>query len=191
MRRANELIAPVLLKSPNYDRAHFVKGLILRTERLIEQSSVFFQRAIEINPNYAQAIAFLGYNQALTGQPEATVEPVERAIRLSPRDPQLGVWLGFENVAHLQLGRLDTAIEVSRRAVAANPEYGIAQVHLAIAACLSGRIEEATQALANARRLHPDLSGRFLRAGMVSEDARYVDVWSRGINALEGIGLPR
>src|SRR6185436_8708789 len=99
LARANVLIDPALAEAPRHDRGHFVKGLILRTEVQPDQSSVFFERAIQLNPNYAQAIAFLGFNRALVGQPEQTFDLIERAIRLSPRDPQLGVWLTFVSAA--------------------------------------------------------------------------------------------
>ena len=110
LSRATALIDPALSEAPRHDRGHFVKGLILRTEAQPEQSSVFFERAIQLNPNYAQAIAFLGFNRALVGQPEQTFDLIERAIRLSPHDPQLGVWLTFVSIAHMQLRQYDHAV---------------------------------------------------------------------------------
>jgi tetratricopeptide (TPR) repeat protein len=186
LARAKELIEPALIEAPRHDRGHFVKGLVLREEAQLEQSSAFFERAIRFNPNYAQAIAFLGFNQTLVGYPEQTFHFVERAVRLSPRDPQLGVWLGFVCQAHLQLQQYDRAVEASSRAVAANPEYGIAHLRLAIAYALSERREEAKIALANAMRLIPDMSISKLRSRMMSKHS----AMDKAYAALQAIGLP-
>jgi class 3 adenylate cyclase/tetratricopeptide (TPR) repeat protein len=191
LARSKELIEPALLAAPRHDRGHFVKGLILRTERQPEQSSVFFERAIRINPNYAQAIAFLGFNHTLVGRPEQTFHFIEHAIRLSPRDPQLGVWLGFVCEAHLQLQRFDQAAEVAARAVAANPEYGLAHLRLAIAHALAGRREEAKVAHADAMRLLPNASADFLLTRRaLSMHPAYVASEKRVCAALQAIGLP-
>jgi TolB-like protein len=190
LARANELIEPALTEAPRHDRGHFVKGLILRTELQLESSSAFFERAVQLNPNYAQAIAFLGFNRTLVGQPEQSFELFERAIQLSPRDPQIGVWLGMRSVAHLQLQQYDRAVEVSKQAVAANPEYGIAHLHLARASALAGRDEEAKVALANTMRLLPSLSVRMFRDQVMSRHPDYVAAWERGLAALRSIGLP-
>lgn len=188
--RSNELIDPVLTEAPRHDRAHFVKGLILRTEVQPEQSSVFFERAMQLNPNYAQAIAFLGFNQTLVGRPERCFELVERAIRLSPRDPQLGVWLSFMSQAHHHLQQYDQAIEVSIRSVAVNPEYGSNHLRLATANALVGRREEAKTALANAMRLLPGVSARLLRSRRMSTRPAYVEAMELGLVALREFGLP-
>ncbi|MBN9086699.1 MAG: tetratricopeptide repeat protein [Reyranella sp.] len=191
LARSKELIEPALIEAPKHDRGHFIKGLILRTEVQPELSSVFFERAIEINPNYAQAIAFLGFNQILVGRPEQTFRLVERAIRLSPRDPQLGVWLGFVSTAHVLLQQFEQAVEVAARAVAANPEYGIAHLRLAMACAMAGRLDDAKVALADVMRLLPDASVGSLRARrIVSRNLAYVASQERAYAVLQAIGLP-
>lgn len=190
LARATALIDPALAEAPGHDRGHFVKGLILRTEIEPEQSSVFFERAIQLNANYAQAIAFLGFNETLVGRPAQCFGLVERAIRLSPRDPQLGVWLSFVSAAHMQLGQYDRAVEVARRSVALNPEYNNNHLVLARASALAGRREEAIAALANATRLLPGLSARTLRRSRLSRHPSVVEASERSLAALQKIGLP-
>lgn len=188
--RASDLIDPALTQAPRHDRGHFVKGLILRTQDQAEQSSTFFERAIQLNPNYAQAIAFLGYNKTLVGLPEQCFKLIERAVRLSPRDPQLGVWLNFAGVAHSQLRQYDRALEVHARAAAANPEYGIIHYSLAAACVLAGQLDRGVVALENAMRLLPNLTGRAIRRGRQSKHPMYVEANERAVVALQSIGLP-
>jgi TolB-like protein/Tfp pilus assembly protein PilF len=190
LAKANALIDPALSDAPRHDRGHFVKGLILRTEVQPEQSSVFFERAIQLNSNYAQAIAFLGFNRTLVGQPEQSFDLIERAIRLSPRDPQLGVWLTFVSVAHMQLRQYDRAVAAASRSVALNPEYGNNHLVLARATALAGRRKEAIAALTNAMRLLPSLSARSSRAGRMSRHPAVVEASERSLVALQDIGLP-
>lgn len=190
LSRATALIDPALSEAPRHDRGHFVKGLILRTEVQPEQSSVFLERAIQLNPNYAQAIAFLGFNRALVGHPEQTFDLIERAIRLSPHDPQLGVWLTFASIAHIQLGQYDRAVTAASRSVALNPEYGNNHLVLAQANALAGRREEAIAALASTMHLLPHLSARALRKRRMSRHPAVVEAGGRSLAALKGIGLP-
>jgi TolB-like protein len=190
LARANALIDPALTEAPRHDRGHFVKGLILRTETEPEQSSVFFERAIQFNPNYAQAIAFLGYNRVLVGQPKQSFDLIERAIRLSPRDPQLGVWLSFVSAAHMHLEQYDRAVQAASRSIALNPEYGNNHLALARASALAGRREQAIAALANAMRLLPGLSARALRGQRMTRHPAAVEASERSLAALREIGLP-
>jgi len=190
LARANALIDRALSEEPRHDRGHFVKGLILRTEGQPEASSVFFERAIQLNPNDAQAIAFLAFNRILVGRPEQSFGLFERAVRLSPHDPQLGVWLSFVRIAHLQLGQYDRAVETAGRSVALNPEYGNNHLVLARANALAGRRDDAVAALANAMRLLPGLSVRTLRAQRISGHSAYLKASERSLAALQDIGLP-
>lgn len=190
IERANALIAPVLAEAPKHDRGHWVKGLILRTEAEPERSSVYFERAIDLNPNYAQAIAFLGFNQALVGHPERTFDLMARATRLSPRDPQRGVWLQMESTAHMQLRQFDRAVELLQNAVAINPEYGSIHISLASALAQAGRRDEAVVALANGMRLLPGINSTTMRARRASRHPAFLKQSERGAAALREIGLP-
>src|SRR5438045_2680722 len=86
--------------------------------------------------------------------------------------------------------RYERAFEVSARAVAANPEYGIIHLHLAISNALLGRRAEAQLALTNVMRLLPGTSVGSLRARVMSRHPAYVTGMERGYAALQSIGLP-
>jgi class 3 adenylate cyclase/TolB-like protein len=188
--KANALIDPALTDAPRHDRAHFVKGLILRAERQLERSSVFYERAIRLNPNYAQALAFLGYNRTLVGRPAECFELIEKARQLSPRDPQLGVWLGFAGTAHQQLREYSKAVQVFSDAVQMNPEYGLLYFRLAAAHVLAGSRENGVAALTEGLRLLPEFSVRVMRLRGESNHPETVEERERTIVALQSIGMP-
>jgi tetratricopeptide (TPR) repeat protein len=79
-------------------------------------------------------------------------------MRLSPRDPRIGLWLVALGDAELGLGHVDAAVEDYHKAI--NVGWRAYQPYRSLAAAyaLQGKMEEATSALAEARRLNPQLT---------------------------------
>ena len=51
-----------------------------------------FQRAIDLNPNFAAAHGYFGWALALDGQSDRAIPHLEEAIRISPNDPQNAIF---------------------------------------------------------------------------------------------------
>jgi tetratricopeptide (TPR) repeat protein len=85
-------------------------------------------------------------------------------MRLSPRDPEIPNRLINLGMAELGLGRFDPAVAKFQKAVDAGAHYFIPYVSLAAAYALEGKMEEAQTALAEARRLNPQLTVKWLIA---------------------------
>jgi tetratricopeptide (TPR) repeat protein len=91
------------------------------------------------------------------GEPEAAIPNFEKAIRLNPRDPNMGsFYFGFGQ-CHLLLGHVDKAIDFLRKACAANPRLWFWHLWLAGVFGLSGDLDEARAALAEAIKLKPEV----------------------------------
>ena len=118
------------------------------------------KRAIELNPNNAQAHSVLGHGLTLSGQPKEGISYGERGIRLGPRDPRQAVWMWFVGVGHLTAHQYGDAVEWSERAIQRHPKNPDA--HLCLASSLGhlGRVEDARAALDSYRRLIPETSQR-------------------------------
>jgi tetratricopeptide (TPR) repeat protein len=85
-------------------------------------------------------------------------------MRLSPRDPSIGlyrIWLGG---AELGLGDFDAAIGEYQKAVDAGFRPFFVYNHLAAAYALEGKMDEAKTALAEARRLNPKLTVKWVQS---------------------------
>jgi tetratricopeptide (TPR) repeat protein len=78
---------------------------------------------------------------------------VEQAIRLSPRDPYISSRYSAIGMVHLLQSRTDEAIVWFEKARKASPAKPFDHLHLAAAYALSGDLDRAVAALAEARRL--------------------------------------
>ena len=124
------------------------------------------ERAIERNPSNAQAWVALGAAQLSNRQPELAVANLEHGLRISPRDNMLAVWGGIYALALGFVGRLDEAIDQARAACRRDDKLHIPRLVLAALLVEVERLAEAVSALAEARRIRPQLSLREAR-GMI------------------------
>ena len=125
------------------------------------------ERAIEQDPSNAQAWVALGASLLSDRQPELAIAKLEHGLRISPRDNYLAVWGGMYALALGFVGRLDEAIEQARVACRHDDKQHVPRVVLAALLVDGGRLEEAASALAEARRIRPQLSMRESR-GMIA-----------------------
>jgi TolB-like protein len=119
------------------------------------------QRAIEIDPNYSQALGLLGasytFGAHMGWMDSRVVLPLaERAalaaVRLDSEDPWAHHALGS---AYLLLRRHDDAIAAQELALHLNPSFSFALNFYASALAFSGRWREAVEATNRAMRLNP------------------------------------
>jgi tetratricopeptide (TPR) repeat protein len=115
------------------------------------------QRAVDLNPSMPEAWIWFGWAQLHAGNPEACIAASERAQRLSPQGPM--VWI-YDNLApaYWEIGRYDAGLEAGRRLVAAQPTYFTGYLYIAMNAVSLGHLEEARAAIAEGRRVQPDVS---------------------------------
>ena len=84
-------------------------------------------------------------------------------MRLSPRDPRIGLWQVNLGDAELGLGHFDAAIDKYHKAIDAGWRAYQSYRGLAAAYALEGKMEEAKSALAEGRRLNPELTLKWLQ----------------------------
>jgi TolB-like protein/DNA-binding winged helix-turn-helix (wHTH) protein/Tfp pilus assembly protein PilF len=95
-----------------------------------------FQRAIAINPSYAQAHHDYAFYQVATGHAEAGVASLRRAIALDPLSPRVNVDAGW---VLLQAHHFDQAIAQAKRALELEPGMGEAKACIARAEQYQGK----------------------------------------------------
>ena len=118
-------------------------------------------RSIRIMPRCSDARA---YAEISLGQFEQAKSDVQQAMRLSPRDPAIGLLALSLGDAELGLGHFDAAIDEYHKAIDAGYRSFYAYTNLAAAYALDGKMDEAKTALAEARRLNPKLTVKWLIA---------------------------
>ena len=117
---------------------------------------------LAIDANSAPLFAQRSIINTYLGQFEQAKSDVQTAMRLSPRDPALSQWRNFLADAELGLGHLDAAIEQSSTAIDGGYRVFYSYLNLAAARGIKGDLEEAKRALAEARRINPKLSVRWI-----------------------------
>ena len=128
----------------------------------VEVGAALIDRALQLNPNLAEAWHFSGWAKIYLGEPEVAIEHLAHAMRLSPLDPIIFVVQMAVAFAHFFAGRYNDASSWAEKALAASsprlqekPGYYPALLIAAASNALAGRLEEARSALARSRQLNP------------------------------------
>ena len=162
------------------------------TRDSIDRAIALFERATELDPNYAAAWAalggalqFKGMFLSISDYLARAIDMLRRAIALEPAQAAAHTWLGM---AHLNLGHVDQAMESLRRAEALEPDN--AQVHQALARTLwmgQGRVPEAVEHLRRAIMLNPEAGYSYLQLSYL--EALLGDLDAAELSARQAIEL--
>jgi tetratricopeptide (TPR) repeat protein len=138
--------------------AHLALGYVAHTMRRTEDAKQEYQRAIDLNPNFAAAYGYLGFTLSMTGQSDEAIAYLQQAIQMSPHDPQNAIFNMAIAVSHFLADRYPEAITFGRKAV--QQRDGATSGHRIYIASLAqaGQIEEAHMALQHLRELMPNIS---------------------------------
>jgi TolB-like protein len=110
----------------------------------LEGGESSFRKAIEINPNHAEAHALYSHLLNMLGRPEEAMEHIELALKLDPHNPTIKVWYSQDL---LYARRYDEVISVSRKIFEKNPTMFMALEALYQALYLTGKYAEAIEAM--------------------------------------------
>jgi adenylate cyclase len=153
-----ELAQRAIALDGRYPNAHFALSLACMWTRRFDRAIAELRQAIDLNPSFSMAHANLGHMLTYTARPEETPLFVENAIRLSPSDPRLFMWLGALASAHYQLRHYEQAVEVGRRSWTLNRNWPSGLRCVVAGLGQLGRIEEAHTAVAELKKLDPNLA---------------------------------
>jgi len=151
----------------------------------LDQALVAIQKAIELEPNYAEGYGSMAMVLTYAGRPDEGLEAVQTSMRLNPFNSFFIYWVLGQCYFHLE--RFDEAAVQFERAVEANPQF--LRGHLLLAATYGqlGRIEDAEWEAQEALTLLPGLTLRQRRA--IVPYKKQADV-ERYIDGLRKAGIP-
>jgi adenylate cyclase len=138
--------------------AHLALGYVAQMLRHTEDAQQEYQKAIDLNPNFAAAHGYLGSTLALEGRSDEAIVYLEQAIRMSPHDPNNVIFNTTMAAAHFLADRYTEAISFARKGI--QQRSGVTSPHRIYIASLAqaGRIEEARIALQHLKELIPNIS---------------------------------
>jgi TolB-like protein len=156
-------------------------GYLGLMERRTEESIAAFRRAVELNPNSANAHGDLGRGLAFAGHDREAIAQAEDAIRLSPLDPEMALFLGAIAVAHYGAGRYADAVRHSEELLRLRPGFQGAQRLRCASLAQTGRVDEARSFLAMIRREQPQLSIDWIRASVPYQTPELMERFLEGM----------
>jgi tetratricopeptide (TPR) repeat protein len=163
-------------KVENNARAHGNLGILRRVRNRLDEARIEFETAIALDRNNTMTFRNLGLTLVQMGKPEEAIPYIEKSIRLSPHAPDIGNNYNALGQCHLFLGHLDQAIELLRKARAADPRpFGL---HLILAGALGlrGDLDEARAEVTEASKLKPEVNSLADWGGQSSSEAPAVVV---------------
>ena len=156
-KKANEVM-PLALEAarrslaldPNLSEAHNAFACATQLYDLdYELAEKEFRRALELNPNYAQARAWLGLFalQWIGGRESEAREEMDRLIQLDPLSAYANVIFSFSEISSR---RFSEAVEHARRGVELDPKSYLALWSLSVSLEHDGQHEEALEVVERA-----------------------------------------
>ena len=121
----------------------------------------------------------MGHAEIQLGRYEQSIAHIKQAFARSPRDPLRGAWHMDLGLAESCLGRLDVGIAELKRAIDAAYRTFIVYAFLAGAEAAKGNDAEAKPALAEARRLNPQLTIKSFAEHVGLPPAIIVEGWRK------------
>src|SRR6516164_9206100 len=138
LRRAQNAVQEALKIDPSIAVAHFADGFIRRDKGDHPGALDAFDRAVQLDPNFARARAQKANQLVLLGRPEEALPMVLQAIVLSPRDPAIGGFYWITGRAYFVMKKYQDAIVWLRKAAEVSP-FWFNRAYLLAAYALTGQ----------------------------------------------------
>jgi TolB-like protein len=149
--------------------AHYALGSVNLFLRRFEDSLAAFAQAADLNPSFAQAIAYNALVLTYCGRWEDGLKAVHQAMCLSPRDPLAALYHGIASYAHFVGGQYDDAMRAAAESVRQRGDFVGGLRVLTAAAGMAGDRETAKRALVQLQRAQPNISLAWIEANMPIE----------------------
>ena len=141
-------------------------------KRQHEQAIAAAERAVELNPNGADAYCALGYILHQSGRPAEAIDLFKKAIRLNPFPPSY--YLMFLGSAYSSVRQYEEAIDALKKSIHLEPNNLFAHVILAATFIKAEREEEAHNQAAEVLRIDPKFSLDYYEKIMPDINRTYV-----------------
>ena len=139
LQRAAEAAETALRIDPTVAMAHQADGLVRRARGDHQGALDAFDRAIQLDPNFARAWAQKANELVMVGRPDEAPPLALKAISLSPRDPAIPVFYWIMGRAYFVMGKYNDAITWLRKSVELRDNAWYSRAYLVSAYALTGR----------------------------------------------------
>jgi tetratricopeptide (TPR) repeat protein len=176
-QEAIALASRMLLETPDDAQGYFLRGLAYSMQGDTEFAEASYDRAIELQPEYGEALAFRGFAREKLGQHEAAEADLSAALALGVEtiavymDQLQGRWTtGVHRrraAVRMALGRPEDALADLERAMALEPDNPYLYLDRGRALLLAGQVEAASNDAMTLVGLLPELPWAYVLLGQV------------------------
>ena len=139
--------------------AHLAQGMLQQRLGHPGEAARSARRALELNPNFALAHAFLASALGRQGAYQKAVNCAEHALRLSPRDRLVGYYASLAMAqVHFSGERCPECVIWTRNMIEKSPGYLPGHFFLTAALAMAGDLAAAAEARGTLLRLRPEFS---------------------------------
>ncbi|MBI3300655.1 MAG: tetratricopeptide repeat protein [Deltaproteobacteria bacterium] len=142
----------------------FLRGMefiVRNTKEAVAQARQLWEKSVALDPQYAEAYAFLGYTYFVEWARRYSVDPqtLEQASALGQQavalDDSLPIAHSILSLVYAQKRQYDQALAEGERAIALDPNNADSYMGQANVLIVAGRPEDAIKMMAQAMRLNP------------------------------------
>jgi len=144
-----------LAKVPYNYRAYLNCGAASSAKGQLQEAVAYYERALQVKPDFAEAHYNLGRALAEMGQVAESIDHYQQAVRIRPDYAIAHNNLGF---ALAGLGRTAEAIQHYQQAIKIRPDDVAVHTNWGAALSAMGRLPEAIEHYQAALRIQPDLA---------------------------------
>jgi tetratricopeptide (TPR) repeat protein len=171
--RAMEAADSIIERYPDETEIYVFKGRLLEHAKNLDRAIQVYQRALQIDSNYAPAVMSLGYAYSTAGEQERAIAQMQRYIRLVPdaADPRAS----YADLL-FRVGKYAEALRQYEESLKIKPDYWYAHSQIGRIYLVLGRLTDARGELLEGMKVMQEGPSR--EASVLAVDA--------GINVLRG-----
>ena len=139
LQRGEAAVQEALKIDPSIAQAHFADGFIRRAKADHQGALDAFDRAVQLDANFASALVQKANQLVMVGRPKEAPPSALKAITLSPRDPAIGVFYWILGRAYFVVKDYSNAIVWLRKSAEVRPNLWYSRAYLLAAYALTGR----------------------------------------------------
>jgi hypothetical protein len=148
------LATATLRTSPSSPRFNNMMGLELRGQKRNEEALIYFEKAVQSNPNHVPALVNLGTEYKNFNRLEEAAATLEKALATDP-----GTMMTYVNLmaVYREMKNFDKNLEIAQLALERFPQSAPILWNAGNAYHLKGDLEKANELRAKAREIQPDI----------------------------------
>ena len=158
-------------------------GILLKNLGNLKEAEIFERKAIQLNPNFAEAHHILGMILKNLENLKEAEKSIRKAIEINRNYAE-----AYNNLVTIliQLSKLEEAEILQRKAIKINPNSAVSNSNLGKILLKVGKLEEAEIILKKAIKLKPNNASNYINLGdLYSQDGRLEEARLATIKAIE------